>query len=300
MARTRILQAAQGTNTGAFGVTEWSLFVAISLIWGASFLFIAIALDDWAPGLITWMRVGSGAATLALVPRARATIDTEDRGRMMVLSFLWVAIPFTLFPLAQQYINSAVTGMLNGGTPIIATIVAGVLSRKLPGKAQATGLLLGLAGVIFISLAQGNEGDNAWIGIVMVLGATLCYGIAINIAIPLQQKYGSVPVMARMLVLATIWVTPFGISSLARSTFSWTAFGATAIIGVLGTGLAFLIMATLIGKVGAARGSFITYVIPLVALVLGVVFRDDRVVAIALAGSVLIIAGALLASRKES
>ena len=67
MTRTRILQASQGTNIDAFGPTEWLLFVGISLLWGSSFLFIAIALDDWAPGLITWARVGFGAATLAAV-----------------------------------------------------------------------------------------------------------------------------------------------------------------------------------------------------------------------------------------
>ena len=217
---------------------------------------------------------------------------------MLVLSVLWVAIPFTLFPLAQQHINSAVTGMLNGGTPIFATIVASALSRRLPRKAQAWGLILGLVGVIFISLAQGAEGDNAWKGIVMVLAATLCYGISINIAIPLQQKYGSVPVMARMLLWATVWVTPFGLTSISDSTFSWPALGSTLLIGVVGTGVAFLVMATLVGKVGA-RGSFITYVIPLVALVLGVVFRDDAVTVIAVVGSGLVIAGALLASREE-
>lgn len=298
MARSRILEASQGTNTGAFTANEWGLFVAISLIWGSSFLFIAIALEDWAPGLITWGRVGFGAVTLALIPSARSKIESVDRGRMLVLSVLWVAIPFTLFPLAQQHINSAVTGMLNGGTPIFATIVASALSRRLPRKAQAWGLILGLVGVIFISLAQGAEGDNAWKGIVMVLAATLCYGISINIAIPLQQKYGSVPVMARMLLWATVWVTPFGLTSISDSTFSWPALGSTLLIGVVGTGVAFLVMATLVGKVGA-RGSFITYVIPLVALVLGVVFRDDAVTVIAVVGSGLVIAGALLASREE-
>ena len=153
-------------------------------------------------------------------------------------------------------------------------------------------------GVILISLAQGSEGENAWKGIVMVLAATVCYGISINIAIPLQQKYGSVPVMARMLLWATLWVTPFGLTSLSSSTFSWPALGSTLLIGVIGTGVAFLVMATLVGKVGA-RGSFITYVIPLVALVLGVVFRNDSVTLLAVVGSILIIAGAVLASRKE-
>jgi hypothetical protein len=97
-----ILTSAAGTNQGAFGAVEWALFTSVGCIWGSSFLFMAIGLEAFEPGVITWLRVSSGALVLALVPRARAPIAREDWPRLLTLSLLWVAVPFTLFPIAQQ------------------------------------------------------------------------------------------------------------------------------------------------------------------------------------------------------
>ena len=294
-----MLEATASTNEGAFTAGDWGLFAAISLIWGSSFLFIAVGLESIEPGLITWGRVALGAAVLNVLPRARVSIEPDDRRRLVVLSVVWVGIPFTLFPLAEQHINSAVTGMLNGSQPIFAALVAGVLLRRPPTRQQAIGLAIGLAGVIAISASQAGEGGSAWIGVAMVVGATLCYGFAVNIAPPLQQRYGSLPIMARMLALAAVWTAPFGIVSIPSSTFSWGPVAAVAFIGAVGTGLAFVIMGTLVGRVGATRSSLITYVIPVVALALGVVLQGDRVTAPAIAGVVLVVAGAVLASRQR-
>lgn len=297
--RAPALEATSSLNPGAFSVTDWGLFVAIALIWGSSFLFIAIALDSIEPGLITWGRVALGAAVLNVVPRARARIDPEDRFRMVLLSLLWVGIPFTLFPLAEQHISSAVTGMLNGAMPIFAAMVAGVLLRTPPGPTQAAGLVVGLAGTLAVSLDQLGEGDNAWIGVLLALGATVCYGFAINIAAPLQRRYGSLAVMARMLALATIWTAPFGLWSVPGSSFELGPVLSVAFIGAVGTGIAFVIMATLVGSVGSTRASMATYLIPVVAMVLGVLVRDERVGVPALVGVVLVVVGAYFASRPE-
>ena len=94
--------------------------MSVSGIWGASFLFIDIGLDAMPPGLITLLRVGLGAAALALVPRQRVTYGRSDLRRIVLLSVVWVAIPFTLFPIAEQHVSSSVAGLLNGGTPIFA------------------------------------------------------------------------------------------------------------------------------------------------------------------------------------
>lgn len=295
-----VLSTSAGTNQGAFGVAEWALFWSIGIIWGSSFLFMAIGLEAFSPGLITWMRVGLGAAVLSMVPRARTPIAREDWPRLVALSLFWVGIPFTLFPVAQQWINSAVTGMLNGAMPIFAAAIASVMLGRLPRGAQLTGLVVGFAGVVAVSLPSIGEGDTQALGVALVLLATLCYGFAVNIAAPIQQRYGSLPVMARMLGLASIWTAPYGVVGLLDSSFAWDSLAAVAAAGVFGTGIAFVIMGTLVGKVGSTRASFITYVIPVVALVLGVVFRNDRVTAVALGGVVLVIAGALLASRREA
>lgn len=283
-----------------FEPRDWGRFLAVSFIWGASYLFIDIALDAFHPGLITWIRVGLGALSLAVLPAARVRFDPEDRKKVLALSIVWVGVPFTLFPLAQQYINSAVTGMLNGAVPIFTAIIGGLFFGRPSRGPQRVGLLIGFSGIALVSLSSGSDGDSAFIGVAMVLFATLCYGLATNLAGPIQQKYGSVPVMARMLAFATIWTTPFGIYGLADSTFGWTAAASNIVLGVAGTGLAFVLMATLVGRVGGPRASFITYLIPVVSLALGVGFRSDRVTAVSLIGVVLVIAGAALASRREA
>lgn len=298
--QTRLLSTSHGTNREAFSGVDWALFLSLVLIWGGSFLFIAIGLDHFHPGLVTFLRVGFGAGTLALVPRARRSpVEKEDWPRVAVLGVIWIALPLSFFPIAQQWINSAVTGMLNGAMPIFTALVSVALLRELPGPRQGLGLVVGFAGIAAISLPSAEGGGTAAIGVVLVLAATICYAFATNIVAPLQQKYGSLAVLARVQWVALVLVTPYGLIGLAGSEFAWSSLAATLAVGVLGTGLAFVLMGTLTGRVGATRASFITYVIPVVALVLGVVFRGDQVAGVAVVGVVLVIVGAFLASRRE-
>jgi drug/metabolite transporter (DMT)-like permease len=271
------------------------------LIWGASFLFIAIGLDAFHPGLLTWLRVGFGALLMAMLPQARATrIPREDLPRVVLLGVIWVAIPFTLFPIAQQWIDSAVAGMLNGATPIFTAIIASLLLRQLPGRLQVGGLAVGFLGILAIALPSAGSGNTEALGVILVVLATLCYGFSTNIVAPLQQRYGTIPVMGRTLMVATVLVTPYGLFGLTRSEFAWPSLAATLAVGFLGTGIAFLMMGSLVGSVGATRSTFITYLMPVVALVLGVVFRNESIAPLAVIGSLLVIVGALLASRREA
>ncbi len=300
MASTRILTTSHGTNREAFTGLDWGLFLGLALIWGASFLFMAIGLDAFHPGLVTWLRVGFGALTISLLPQARKTrVEREDLTKVRLLGLIWVAIPFTLFPIAQQWIDSAVAGMLNGATPVFTALLATILLRVLPGKLLIVGLFIGFAGIVAIAVPSAETGTTAAIGVALVLVATVCYAIALNMVIPVAQKYGSLPVMARVLGTATLLVTPFGIYGLTQSSFTWSAFAATLAVGALGTGVAFYMMGALVGSVGATRSAFLTYVIPVVALTLGVIFRDEVVAPLAIVGVVLVIAGAVVASRRE-
>lgn len=292
--------AAIRSDREQFEATDWGLFLFTSLIWGASFVFIAVGLDAFHPGFITFARVGLGALALSLTRAGHRRIAPEDRKRLLALSVVWVGVPFTLFPLAELHINSAVTGLLNGATPIFTAIIGGLFFGRRSRGPQRMGLAVGFVGVAFVSLSSAAEGGTAFIGVLMVLGATFCYGIATNLAGPLQQRYGSVTVMARMLQLGTVWTAPFGIHGLTQSTYALGPTVATIILGVLGTGAAFVAMATLVGRVGGPRASFITYLIPVVSLVLGASFLGDEVSPWALAGVILVIGGALLASRREA
>ncbi|MBG7604586.1 MAG: EamA family transporter [Actinobacteria bacterium] len=294
----KLFTATTAANDDQFTSRDWALFLAVSGIWGSSFLFIAIGLDALPPGLITLMRVSLGAIALAVLPRERVSIADNDRFRLVVLSFLWVAIPFTLFPIAEQHINSAVTGLLNGGTPIFAALVATVLLHQPPRGAQLIGLAVGFAGVVMISLPSLGDGTSEAIGVALVIAATVCYGFAINLAGPMQQRYGSVNLTAKMLALATIWTAPYGLWDIGDAEWEIGPVLAVVFLGVVGTGIAFAFMGSLVGRVGSTRASFITYLIPVVALVLGVTFRGDDVAPLALIGVALVIGGAFLASRR--
>jgi drug/metabolite transporter (DMT)-like permease len=291
--------AGETTDRNQFAPLDWTLFTAVGTIWGASFLLIALGLRSFHPGLITWARVGLGAVALFCFPSARRPIEAGDRARLVALSILWVGIPFTLFPLAEQHINSAVTGLLNGATPIFSGIIGGLFFNRVPRGPQRMGIAVGFAGITLVSLGSSRQGSTAVWGVVMVLAATLCYGVATNLAASIQQRYGSIPVMAKMLGLATLWTTPFGVYGLFHSHWSGASGAATAVLGVVGTGIAFGLMAELVGRVGGPRASIITYLIPVVSLTLGVLFLGDRITPLALIGVFLVLGGAVFISRRE-
>ncbi len=285
-----------------FTSADWGLFVSVAAIWGASFLFIDIGLDALPPGMITLMRVGLGALALAVLPlpRQHTKIRPHDRLRLLTLSITWVALPFTLFPIAEQHISSAVTGLLNGGTPIFAAIFAMALLRQPTKGAQLLGIGVGFVGVVLVSLPSIGDGSSEAFGVALVVLATVCYGFSLTIAAPLQQRYGSVDLMAKMLALATIWTAPYGLWQVGDASWETGPVVAVTVLGVIGTGVAFALMGALVGRVGSTRASFITYLIPVVALVLGVAFRGDEIFVSELVGVAFVIGGAILASRRTT
>ncbi|MFU8840136.1 MAG: DMT family transporter [Nitriliruptoraceae bacterium] len=305
--RQRLLQTGAGTNLEAFGAAEWSLLAVIAGIWGSSFLLMEIGLRAFAPGVISLARVGLGAAALALVPRARRTrIDRADWPRVALLGVVWMGIPLLLFPIAQQWIDSSVAGMINGAMPLTVAAWASLLLGRAPGRTQLVGLVLGFVGIVAIAapelplgaLTDGGTATTA-AGAGLVLLATVLYGLAANLAVPLQQRYGSLPVLLRVQAVALVLVVPAGIVALPSS--SWALGPAIAMVplGVLGTGLAFVLMATLVGRVGGPRGSIAIYVVPVVAMALGVVALGERIHPLAVAGTALVLVGAWITSRRE-
>jgi len=292
--------APASSDRAAFAALDWSLFSAVGIIWGSSYLLIKVALGSFHPGMITWARVALGAVALLALRRGRLRIAPADRGRVVLLSIVWVGVPFTLFPLAEQHINSAVTGLLTGATPFFAGLFGAVWFSRTPRGAQRLGMVIGFLGIVLISAGSSAGGGTAPLGVVMVLVATMCYGLATNLAGPLQRRYGSVPLMGRMLALATVWTAPFGLVGAAHSGIARGPVLATVVLGVVGTGAAFALMASLVGRVGGTRASFITYLIPLVALVLGAVVLEESVSAAALAGAGMVLAASVLASRAET
>jgi drug/metabolite transporter (DMT)-like permease len=296
--RRPLLETGSGSRTEAFGVREWGLLATIALIWGSSFLFIDLGLETLAPGVIALARVTLGVAALSLVPAARRPIGAGDRVRVAFLGVIWAGLPLLLFPVAQQWIDSSVAGMLNGAVPLAGAAWAVVLLRRPLPRVHAVGLLIGFAGVLAISWPQLQGSRATMLGAGLVLLAVVLYGLAVNLAVPLQQRHGALPVLLRAQLAALALLAPFGLWGLRSSSFAWPSVLAMVPLGVLGTGVAFVLMTTLVGRVGGPRGAVATYFIPVVAIALGVLFLGERVAPAALAGTGLVVAGAWLTSRR--
>jgi drug/metabolite transporter (DMT)-like permease len=283
----------------AFAGADWALVGAVAGMWGSSFLFIALGLEHFEPALVTLLRLFFGAATLAIFPRARRSVPRSQWPPIALLGLVWMAAPLLLFPLAQQWIDSSLAGMLNGAAPLFTAAVATVILRRLPGRAQRAGLAIGFLGVVAVSWPAVQEARATALGAGLVLLATFLYGIAINLAVPLQRRHGALPVIWRAQLFSLVLIAPLGLAGLEGSSFSWVSLLAVAALGCFGTGLAFVAFTVLVGRVGAARGSVTIYLVPVVAIVLGVWVRGETVAATSVLGTGLILIGAYLTSRKE-
>lgn len=292
-------RAVVAAEDAAFAARDWGMLAAAALLWGASFLFIAEGLEAFPPPLVALLRLTFGFLVLLAFPAARARVPRSDIPRIALLGLVWMAAPLVLFPVAQQWIDSSLAGILNGAVPLFAALVAALVARALPGRRMALGLLVGFGGVLAVSVPAARGADATALGAGLVLLASAMYGVAINLAVPLQRRHGSLPVIVRAQAVALVLVAPWGLWSVPQATFQWSSLLAMVVLGLGGTGLAFIAMATLAGRVGASRGSVAIYFIPLVAIALGVGFRGEQVTPWTLGGTALVLAGAWLASRAQ-
>lgn len=298
--RRSLLDTAEGTDDGPFVRADWLLIAVAGVTWGSSFLFIAEGLESYDPGAVTFLRVLFGFLTLSVVPRRRDPIRGPDLVRVSLLAVTWMAFPLTLFPIAQNRISSSLAGMINGATPIAVAIVATIMLRRLPGRWQLAGLPLGFLGLVLIATPSLNEGGNSATGVLLVGAAVASYGIAFNIAVPLQQAFGSLNVLWHVLAIATVLTAPYGIVGLADSSAEPVPTIALLALGAGGTGLAFVAMATVAGRAGSTRASVTVYLTPPVAIVLGWSVRGEVIDLLAMIGTALVLAGAWIAGRADT
>lgn len=291
--------AVGGTQRGPFGRAEWVLFASAAIIWGASFMFIDLSLRTVTPAVVALARITLGAVTLSMFPRARSSIAWADLPRVAVLGTVWMGLPFLLVPLAQQHVDSSVAGMINGAAPVFTTVIAALLLRRFPRRLQLSGLTIGFFGVLLISLPNLFATPSSAYGVGLLLVTMALYGVAFNVAVPLQQRYGSLPVVLHAQLLALPIVIPFGLGGISGATWSVASALAMLALGVLSSGVAFVAMTTLVGRVGAARGSASVYAIPVVAVILGVIILNEPVYPLAIVGSLLVLLGAWLMSRSD-
>jgi drug/metabolite transporter (DMT)-like permease len=279
-----------------FATRDWLMLGGTALMWGGSFLFMDIGLDHFAPPLIAFGRIALGAATLSLIPAAREPVPRAAWSRVALLGITWMAIPFLLLAVAQQWIDSGLAGMINATTPLFTVLMGALMIQSLPSRLQGAGLVLGFLGVVAISIPSVEGGSNLG-GIALVLCAATLYGVAFNIAAPLQAEYGPLAVTRGAMVVAAAALVPAAAVGAIDSSFGWSSLLAVIALGTLGTGVAFVWFTALISRVGPARAAVSIYIVPVVAVALGAIFRDEPVHAAALAGTAMVLAGAYLTSR---
>jgi drug/metabolite transporter (DMT)-like permease len=293
-------ELTQRSSHGRFVLSaDWLLVAIPGLIWGASFLFIAEGLKAIGPNGITFVRLFIGLATLALFPAARKTVERSAWPAIALVGILWFAFPLSMFPFAEQRVSSALTGMLNAAVPLFTAIVATAIAGRVPERRVLVGLLIGLIGAGLVAWPTVHEGHSSVVGVLLILAAVISYGFALNLARPLQQRYGALPVILRAQVVAVMLTVPLGVPDVLAARWTPAPFFSLLMLGAFGTGVAFVSLATAAGRVGATRASSAAFLIPPVALLLGIVVRSEYVSTLAIVGSVVCVAGAWLMRRPQ-
>lgn len=273
----------------------------VALTWGASFLFIAIAIDHVATGVVPVARLAFGALALACVPAARKRIDREDVRKVALLGFVAMTVPFYLYPLAEKSVASSVTGMINGSIPVTTVLAAAILTRTVPSRKRVIAVFVGFVGIALISFGSVGDDKGASVhGVLFLLFATCCYAFTSILSREMQVKYGTLTVLLWQELFALLFSLPLGIPAFADSEFAWSALLALMVLGALGTGLAYVLYGMLMVRAGAVRGVIGVFFTPIVATFLGVIFRDEKVTVLAVIGMLVVICGAWLTSRPDT
>jgi drug/metabolite transporter (DMT)-like permease len=302
----------------------WTLFLILSAIWGSSFLWIAIVLDDGVPPLtlvsLRTLFAGGLLAVVLVVRGGRLPLRWLLWKRMIVLGATNIVIPFALIAWGQQYIPSGIASILNAMVPLFTIIFATLaLADEHVTPAKLGGLGMGFAGVILLALpsleAASADEDAAFAvaGMLAVAAAAVFYGLAsvytrrrvtgmpiieqpdgsTRAPLAVEISLGStVSAFVMISALALLLERPDGgAMALPQSTLGWLGL---LWLGALGTGVAYLLFFRIIERWGATRTTLVTYVIPVVAIALGYVILGERLEPLELAGAALIIGGVVL------
>ncbi len=277
----------------------WSLLWLLALIWGASYLFIKLGLEDLDPVFLVWFRLVLGAGVLLVLAHRRCALGSL-RGRLgtlAVLATMQVAGPFVLLTYGEERIASGLTGILVAAAPIFTALIVstGVTGERRVAGWELAGILLGIVGValLFGIDLRGTE----VVGGLMVLGTAFGYAAG---ALFLRRTLAGVPplgIAAGSMSISALLVTPVALFQLPDAMPGLKALGSVAVLGVFGTGIAFWIFYTLISEVGASRAAVVSYLAPGFAVGYGALFLDEAVSGAAAAGLVLILAGSWLAAE---
>jgi drug/metabolite transporter (DMT)-like permease len=276
----------------------WTLFAAISVIWGLPYLFIKIAVDDGlTPGFVAWSRVMLAALVLLPVALRSGALRGLPLRWLVLFAACEIAIPFPLIGFGEQRIASSLAAILIASLPLVVAMLALRFDHaERPTPTRLAGMLVGLGGVAALVGIDLGGSSSQLVGAAAVLLATV--GYAVGPLIVKNKLSGADPLgpVTAALAIAAVMLLPFGIADMPTRTPPFEAVASVVVLGLVCSALAFLFFFRLIAEIGPARASVITYVNPIVALALGVAVLGEDVGAGAIAGLLLILAGSWLST----
>ncbi|MDL5352959.1 DMT family transporter [Microbacterium sp. zg-YB36] len=281
-------------------------FVLTGIIWGSSFLFMKVALEGVSPAQVVWSRLVLGALTLGLfvvLRRDRLPRSIRIWGHMTVLALSFCVVPFLLFSWAQQFVTSGLASIYNATTPIMTAVMAWAVFRVEKLKpAQIAGILIGVAGVmVIIAPWQGLDLSQSLVAQLAILGATACYGFSLAYMRRFVSDSGmsalvfsflniGIAALVMLLLTPVIALTPVRLDV-------WIVLSLIT-LGCLGTGVAYIWNQNVLRAWGPTRASTVTYITPVVGVMLGIVLLGETLSWNEPVGALLVFLGILLAQNR--
>ena len=277
-----------------------SMLLLLGAVWGASYLFIKVAVRDIQPAAMIELRLLLATPILVgflVALRGREQAVHELRGAWregLVLGLVSAAVPFTLIAWGEKHIDSGVAAIGNAAVPIFVALLAIPFapSERSTGT-RLVGVLVGLLGVGILVGVHPKGGWWAIAGTLAVILSSVSYATG-NIVAQRRISVGGPTLAAASMVGATILLLPLALTELPDHVPSWKALASVAALGVAGTGLAQIVLYRMIASYGASRTALVAYLLPPFALVYGVLFLGEPVTTPELAGLVLILGGVAL------
>jgi drug/metabolite transporter (DMT)-like permease len=280
-----------------------ALLLLLAAIWGASFMFIKIAVDELAPTTTMFLRLAfSAGPLLALVVYKLGTQQAWSELRAItkaaaILGVVNTALPFTLIAWGETRIDSGVAAIGNASMPIFVTILAFRFRKSESATgARLFGVLLGLAGVAILTGVHPKGGWAGAVGTLAVIGASLSYAVGTLYTQGLLDDVRNDVLAAASISWGVLWIAPLGVAQAPSHMPSWGAIASVLALALLGTVAGQLIYFRLIYRYGSARASLVVYLLPVTALFYGALLLGETITTQAIAGLVLILTGTALAS----
>jgi drug/metabolite transporter (DMT)-like permease len=279
----------------------------LALIWGSAFLWIKLADRGFSPVEVTLARLALGAAVLFVIVRLRHE-PIPRSGRLwvhIVVAALFAnAVPYLLFAVAEQQVASSTAGIINATTPLWTVVLAlAIRHQKTVTNWQAAGLILGFAGAVLIFTPWQAASDLFSAGGVECLAASVSYAVSYIYMDRYLARRGISPVLlsaCQLLAAAVMLAVALGVSGVRTPHLTVETVAAVAVLGIIGTGIAYVLNYQIITSDGATAASTVTYLLPVVAIVLGVLVLNETITAITLAGIALVLAGVALTRVKRT